>query len=134
MEYVANTHSLLWNLFTPKRLGRAAFAVFRAVDRGNAKLYVPAIVVSEMVMVIEKGRIHNVTMSDLLDEISLMELSPYHELLPLLPETAVASRTLINIPDIFDRLIVAEALRLGLPLITHDSVITNSGSVSVVWD
>ncbi|MCI0388309.1 MAG: hypothetical protein MOB07_06040 [Acidobacteria bacterium] len=63
-----------------------------------------------------------------------MELSQYHELLPLLPETAVASRTLTAIPGIFDRLIAAEALRLGLPLITHDSVITNSGLVSVVWD
>lgn len=134
MEYVADTHPLLWNLFIPKRLGRAAFAVFREVDRGNAKLYVPTIVVSEMLMVVEKSRIPNVTMQDLLDEISLMELSQYHQLLPLLPETAVASRTLTAIPDIFDRLIAAEALRLGLPLITHDSVITNSGSVSVVWD
>lgn len=134
MEYVTDTHPLLWNLFIPKRLGRAAFAVFREVDRGNAKLYVPAIVVSEMLMVVEKNRIPNVTMQDLLDEISLMEFSQYHELLPLLPETAVASRTLTDIPDIFDRLIVAEALRLGLPLITHDSVITNSSSVSIVWD
>ena len=36
------------------------------------------------------------------------------------------------IPDIFDRLIVAEALRLGLPLITSDSVIHASGLVNVV--
>ena len=133
MEYVTDTHPLLWNLFTPKRLGRAAFAVFREVDRGNAKLYAPAIVVSEMLMVIEKVRIPNATMPDLLDEIDLMQLSPYHELLPLWPATAVTSRTLTSIPDIFDRLIVAEALRLGLPLITHDSVITNSGLVNVVW-
>jgi hypothetical protein len=68
-EYMADTHPLLWDLFVPKRLGRTAFAIFREVDRGNARLYVPAIVVSEMLMVIEKGRIHNVTMQDLLDEI-----------------------------------------------------------------
>ena len=36
--------------------------------------------------------------------------------------------------DPFDRLIVAEALRLGLPLITSDSVIRASGVVNVVWD
>jgi PIN domain nuclease of toxin-antitoxin system len=108
--------------------------VFREVDRGNARLYVPAIVVSEMLMVVEKGRIPNVAMQDLLDEIRLMELSQYHELLPLLLETAVASRTLTTIPDIFDRLIVAEALRLGLSLVTHDSIVASSGSVSVVWD
>ncbi len=133
-EYVTDTHPLLWNLFTPKLLGRAAFAAFRAVDRGQAKLYVPAIVVSEMVMVIEKGRIPNTTMQDLLDEISLLELSPLHELLPLLHTTALASRTLTALPDIFDRLIVIEALRLGLPLITRDTVIRASGLVNVVWD
>jgi PIN domain nuclease of toxin-antitoxin system len=134
MEYVTDTHPLLWDLFTPRRLGKAAYAAFREVDCGNARLYIPAIVVSEMIMVIEKGRIPTAAMTGLLYEINLMKQSQYHELLPLLPDTALANRTLTAIPDIFDCLIVAEALRLGLPLITHDSVITDSGLVNVIWD
>lgn len=35
--------------------------------------------------------------------------------------------------DPFDRLIVAEALVLRVPLITKDSNITDSGVVRVVW-
>jgi PIN domain nuclease of toxin-antitoxin system len=134
MEYVTDTHPLLWALFKPRLLGKAAFAVFKEVESKNARLYVPAIVLSEMIMVIEKGRIPNAAMPMLLTEIGLMKLSSDHELLSLLPDTVLASRTLTILPDIFDRLIVAEALRLGLPLITHDSAITNSGLVNVVWN
>jgi PIN domain nuclease of toxin-antitoxin system len=35
--------------------------------------------------------------------------------------------------DPFDRLIVAEALVLGVPLITRDGNITDSGIVRVIW-
>ena len=35
--------------------------------------------------------------------------------------------------DPFDRLIVAEAIVLGVPLITKDGNITDSGVVRVVW-
>ncbi|MFL5804203.1 MAG: hypothetical protein ACJ8CR_20955 [Roseiflexaceae bacterium] len=56
------------------------------------------------------------------------------QFLPLLPETAIESHTFTAIPDIFDHLIVAEARRLGLPLITRDAAISGSGLVSVVWD
>jgi PIN domain nuclease of toxin-antitoxin system len=52
----------------------------------------------------------------------------------LLPETVIESHTFTAIPDIFDRLVVAEARRLGLPLITRDATIKASGLVSVVWD
>ena len=36
-------------------------------------------------------------------------------------------------PDPYGRLIVAEALVLGVPLITKDGNITDSGIVRVVW-
>ncbi|HWQ12437.1 MAG TPA: hypothetical protein VNL77_06545 [Roseiflexaceae bacterium] len=43
------------------------------------------------------------------------------------PETVIASHTLTAIPDIFDRLVVAEARRLSLPLITRDAPIGGRG-------
>ena len=35
--------------------------------------------------------------------------------------------------DPFDRLFVAEAIVLGVPLITKDGIITDSGVVRVIW-
>ena len=42
-------------------------------------------------------------------------------------------RALTAIPDIHDRLVVAEAVARGLPLITQGQLITASGPVNVVW-
>jgi PIN domain nuclease of toxin-antitoxin system len=38
------------------------------------------------------------------------------------------------IPDIFDRLIVTEAVLLDVPVITRDPVIRDSELVPTVWD
>ena len=135
MEYVVDTHPLVWHFWRPARLGAAAQAAFQAAETGLARLYLPAVVLAELVMVVEKGRVKwmTVTMADLMAQINHMRRSASYEFLPLEPDTVIASRTLIAVPEIFDRLIVAEALRLGLPLITHDTVITNSKVVPVIW-
>ncbi len=51
----------------------------------------------------------------------------------LTPQTALRIQPLTVLPDIHDRLIVAEALESGATLITRDEVITASGLVPVVW-
>ena len=42
-------------------------------------------------------------------------------------------QSVTQIPDIFDRLIVAEALALKAPLLTRDAEIIASKVVSVIW-
>jgi PIN domain nuclease of toxin-antitoxin system len=134
MDYVADTHALIWYLFAESRLGNQAFTVLTDAAAGNARIYIPAVVIAEMIMVVEKRRIPGITMSQLEIELELMRNSSSFEFLPLFPETVIQSRTLTAIPDIFDRLVVADALQLGLPLLTGDSVIQASGLVSTIWD
>jgi PIN domain nuclease of toxin-antitoxin system len=52
----------------------------------------------------------------------------------LRPHTVIASHHYTIIPDIFDRLIVTEAISRGLPLLTRDTMIRASGLVAVIWD
>ena len=85
-------------------------------------------------MVIERKRLLGIVTPQLLGQLSLRQGRQNYELLPLLPDLVRGSRTLTAIPDIFDRLIVAEARRLGLPLISHDPIIRASGLVNLVWD
>jgi PIN domain nuclease of toxin-antitoxin system len=134
MDYVADTHALIWYLFAESRLGNQALTVLTDAAAGNARIYIPAVVIAEMIMVVEKRRIPGITMSQLEIELELMRNSASFEVLPLFPETVIQSRTLTTIPDIFDRLVVADALRLGLPLLTGDSVIHASGLVATIWD
>ena len=133
-EYVADAHAIAWYLFAGQRLGKLALEVFDEAEAGNAKIFIPAVALAEVIMVIEKNRLPGASMQQLEIDFALIQQSANFELLPLLPENVMASRTLKVIPDIFDPLIVSEALRLGLPLITRDSVIRASGVIKAVWD
>jgi PIN domain nuclease of toxin-antitoxin system len=55
------------------------------------------------------------------------------QLLALLPETAAKIQDFRTLPDIHDRLIVAETVLQGATLITYDKAITDSGLVNVIW-
>ncbi len=134
VTYLTDTHAILWHLFiTPRRLGPAAQVAFAEADAGQARIIVPAVVVAEMIAVVERGRLPGVTVVALLTQLHRMQYSANYWLLALRPATVIASHTLTAIPDIFDRLIVAEARRLGLPLITRDQGIRASNLVTVVW-
>jgi PIN domain nuclease of toxin-antitoxin system len=63
-----------------------------------------------------------------------MRRSDNYLLRPLLPRTVLDSHRWSAIPDIFDRLIVAEAIELEMSLLSCDPVIRDSGIVGVVWD
>ena len=134
MEYVADAHALLWHLYWPQRLGRAAQQAFADADTGQACIYVPAVVVAEVLMVVQKGRLPGVTLDHLLPHLQEMATSETYPLCPLLPETVIASHEYVTIPDIFDRLIVTEALSRGVAVLTRDPVIQESGLVSIIWD
>lgn len=133
-EYVADTHAIVWHLFARPRLGRSAMAIFDDAEAGKAKIFIPAAALAEVIMVVEKQRIPGITMPQFEIDYLLMRQSSSYEFLPLFPDDVFDNRTLTVIPEIFDRLIVAEALRLRLPLITRDTVIRASGVVPVVWD
>lgn len=130
--YVADTHALLWYFFNPGRLGAQAHTALVKVGRGQATLVIPVVVVAEMVMVVEKGRVQ-ATLADLQRIIQRLQRNPVCHLPSLSVEAVLNSATLTAIPDIFDRLIVYEARRWNASLLTRDALITQSGLVSVLW-
>lgn len=133
MSFVTDTHPLIWSLFAPKRLSVTAIDLFTRANRGEHIIFIPAVVIAEAIMVVEKGRVKG-TVSELLHGLSLLQASGSYQLLDLHPDTVIASHALTVIPDIFDRLVVAEAQRLALPLITRDGSISAAGAVATVWD
>lgn len=133
-EYVTDTHALVWSMYAPSRLGSAAQQAVAATDAGAARIHVPAVVVAETIMVVERGRLSGITLAHLLPRLEPMRTSDNYRLESLLPEVVLASHALTAIPDIFDRLIVAEAIHRGTPLISKDTVIRRSALVTTVWD
>jgi PIN domain nuclease of toxin-antitoxin system len=90
---------------------------------------VPVIVLAELIFAIEGGRVH-------------LEFDPLLQTLQAIPNVSLIDlslartldlRALTAIPEMHDRLIVAEALARGVPLITRDQTITSSGLIKTVW-
>jgi PIN domain nuclease of toxin-antitoxin system len=128
VEYVADTHALIWYLSGSERLGDEARALFDSAIAGEIRVLIPAIVVAELIMFAEK---HKTIKPD--NIISELRSRSNFQLLALLPETAAKIQDFRTLPDIHDRLIVAETVLQGATLITYDKAITDSGLVNVIW-
>lgn len=127
--YVTDTHSLLWHLYDIPRLGPEATAAFEAISRGDAVLLIPAIVLAEMVYVVERRR-HDIDVNEVLDQIAEADN------LQVLPFDLAGARALIpltEIPEMHDRMIVATAHVYNAPLITRDEAIRQASVVECVW-
>jgi PIN domain nuclease of toxin-antitoxin system len=127
--YITDTHSLLWYLGGSPLLGNAARSAFDAAAAGADQVSVPAIVLAELIMLIEKRR----KSVDATSIFSALQAAPGFRLTALTPQTALRIQSLTVLSDIHDRLIVAEALDSGATLITRDEAIRNSDLLPTIW-
>lgn len=127
--YIVDTHALLWYLGGSPQLSGPARAALDEAASGLSQVLVPAIVLSELVMLAEKR--HGTI--DMARIVEVLQAAPGFRLSSLSPEIAVRIQSLTALPDIHDRLIVAEALEAGATLITRDQTITASGLVPTLW-
>ena len=131
-DFVTDTHALIWYLEDSERLGAKASAVFDACDQGDCVIYIPTICLVEIVYLNEKGKIPThlkQTLDDALaeDRVGLVPMPLTNEIVNTLPHIP---RSVV--PDMPDRIIAATAFYLGLPLLTRDSQIQQSG-LHTIW-
>lgn len=132
-EYVTDTHSLLWYLSGNRRLSKKATDIFNNADEGNVQIYIPAIVLVEIVYIMEKAKIPKKSINLVID---LLDSSPSNYLLcQITPRTIHALQSLQRslVPDMPDRIIAATAFELRLPLITKDKMIIKSKLIKTIW-
>ena len=128
-RFVVDTNALWWYLRAPERLSPSADAIFRLAEAGGTELMVPTIVVAELYYLSIKTRnpLPPAELVEMLDSSGFFAVSDLGrtqlEMLDRLPE----------IPEMHDRLIAAEALALGVPVVTRDPVIAASHQVQSIW-
>lgn len=133
MTFATDTHGLVHHLTgRQRRLGRRARIIFNRADRGLDIILIPFTVLEEIMLLSEAGKIRlRLPFRELL--LSLMQAENYN-----LGENnaglLLEASTLTGIRDPYDRMIVAQARVAGLPLISSDEDIQNSGLVRIVWD
>jgi PIN domain nuclease of toxin-antitoxin system len=127
-----DTHAFVWFITDEPRLSSQArrFIVDSLIE-GNL-LAVSAVSIVEIVYLAEKGKIP----TDFIKEINrfFTGVSPFViaplDMSVLLMLDQVPRN---SVPDMPDRIIVATALALGVPLVTQDQRIHQSGVVTVIW-
>ena len=128
---VTDTHPLLFHAAAGGRLGSGAAAFFERCERREAVLYVPAAVMWECSLLARVARI-NLRRSPRAFFDDLFS-NPAYQPLDLTPEQVFLADELRFTRDPFDALIVAAAQTTGLPLLTRDGAIRESGAVAVIW-
>ena len=129
---VVDTHALL--RYTGAGRGRLPLRVQRLFERaeaGRGEIIIPILVAWETALLVEDGAIRlQPSFAQWCD--ALNQMPGFHiQVLDL--EIIKAALGLTILPDPSDRLIVATALTLGLPLVSADARIAEAGLVEVVW-
>lgn len=128
---MTDTHPLVFHLAGGRRLGKRAAAHFAACERREAIVYVPAVAMWELGHLVRIGR---VPLDGSFEELCsvLFSNAAYQPLDLDLEQVRLAFDRRPN-EDPFDALICAAAVATGLPLITRDGDIQDSGLVRVLW-
>ncbi len=129
--YVTDTHPLLWYVHRHSKLSKAALRIFSRAERGEALIYIPAMVLLECGILVRIGRFRFKESFPLWMD-SLIAQTGF-ELAPLESGIISDAVALQTISDPFDLSVVATARHKGLPLITGDQHIIDSRLVEIVW-
>ena len=129
MNYVLDTHVLIWYFTGSKRLKhRAREAIDDCINEGG-KLLVPTIVLSEALDIAEKRKVE----FDFQEMYHLIRDTPAFEIIGF--TTGIFDETLEikDIQEIHDRIIVATAKFYSSDIITKDKIIRTSDEVESLF-
>lgn len=129
MIAILDTHAIIWSLEDDPRLGSSARKMIAGA--GNKDLGISDISLLEISMLITKKRIHLKTST----ERYLNTITRMVNVVPINPSIATRAMLLpLQQSDPFDRVIVATAEQLQLPLLTRDQLIVSSALIETRWD
>jgi PIN domain nuclease of toxin-antitoxin system len=128
MTFLLDTHTFLWLAIEPEKLSPA---VLNIVEQGGSELLLSAASGWEIALLVKLGRIELPEPPAVFIPAAMqaLQVTP----LPIGFTTAIAAASLPLIHrDPFDRILVAEALRGDITLLSKDEIIPRYG-VRVVW-
>ena len=130
--YVTDTDPLLWYATkTFRKLSPKVRRVFDRALRGEALIWIPAMVIWEAGLLHRIGRVR--FKQPFRDWADALVAHPGFPLAPLDLDVVYWSLDFEPNSDLFDVAIVATALRKDLPLITKDEIVVRSGAVDTYW-
>lgn len=128
ISFVADTQALYWQLTEPGRLTRAARRAFAAAENGECLCHVPAIVLIEIALLHERGRLR----LSAPQVAEILVAHPAYEVLPIDVPQTLEFAALVGIQDPMDRLVAAAGRVSNAPVVSSDQVFDDY--LERVWD
>lgn len=129
MNYLADTVALVRHMRGCNRLGAQANHIFQQADAGGLTIFIAGVSLMEILYLSEKRRIP----INLADIQTLLSGSQNYQVIPVGLEAVVMAASVDDVPELHDRLILATAKLLEVPIITNDPVMVASKHVKTVW-
>ncbi len=129
MDYLADTVALVRHLTKHAGLGQQARQILREADAGKHRIFISAISLMEILYLAQARRIK----VNLTEVITFISNSPNYTLVPVDANIVLAAATIDDVPELHDRMIVATAKHLQIPILTSDQIITQSTHVQTIW-
>ena len=129
MEYLADTVAIVLHLRNHPDLGPEAARILRETDAGLHRTYLSGITLMEVLYLSEARRIP-VSLDKL---VNLISSGRNYEIVPVGTEVVQAAVGIDDVPDLHDRIIVATARYLDVPILTSDHIIAASRHVQTLW-
>jgi PIN domain nuclease of toxin-antitoxin system len=130
MNYVTDTHSIVWYFTENSSLSERALEVFEKTVKENGEIIIiPSIVLAEIMFIATKGKI------TLTFEETLQKIDSYDNFIVAVLDVEilkVADRIKADL-EMHDKLIAATALYHNAFLITKDPMITDSEVCTIIW-
>jgi PIN domain nuclease of toxin-antitoxin system len=128
LRFLADTVAIIRHFSQTGRIGETAKSLLQAADKGEHSIVISMMSVAEILYLSEKGTIP-LDLRQLTDRIST---SGNYRLIDIDLGVLMQAQTIRGL-ELHDRLIVATAQVLGVPMLTSDKLISESGLVEVVW-
>jgi predicted nucleic acid-binding protein len=129
MNFVADTHALLWHFINSPNLGPKASEIFDRCESGECIIFIPSIVIAEALSIFDKKKIS-------FDFKKLLKKLYESENFVIIPLDYPILQKMVELKDISElhaKIIVSSAKYLNLPVITKDEALQNIKHIKTVW-
>lgn len=132
IQYVVDTHTLLWFLYKDTCLSGLARTSLQTAEKSGGQIALSAITLIEILFLVEKKRVPSDALEQTLKALDqpdafLVEISVDRSIMEMMRQVER-----LQVPELPDRIIVATALSLNVPVISHDHKIQGS-QVRTIW-
>ncbi len=129
MNHIADTHALLWHFTDSPKISSKAKNLFDQCERGECIIFIPSIVIAECLSIFDRKKV-NFNFKTLFDQIRKSE---NYVLIPLDHKILLKMVETREVSELHDKIIVATAKLLELPLITKDSQLLTLKTITAIW-